>query len=255
MGDERRFCNISRGAMKLDVGITKRSDEMATKLFLSGDEIFYSIQGEGQNIGTPSVFLRLCFCNLECRWCDTKYAQKPVLKNGQERFLTVDQILKVIQTYPVKKIVITGGEPLIQQKALAVLLNKITDWDVEIETNGTIKPSAVIVARCKFNVSPKLSSSGNKKEKCFKPEILKYFNKFTRTSFKFVVASDTDIAEIEKIIKLCKLDPDKIIIMPEGTRKEKMIDDTRRLAEIAKLKGWRLIPRLHILLWGKKRKV
>ena len=83
------------------------------------NEIFYSIQGEGRSAGKPAVFLRLSGCNLKCRWCDTKYAWK----KGEE--MTTGQIIQKIKKYPCKHLVVTGGEPMLQQEGLEELLKKL----------------------------------------------------------------------------------------------------------------------------------
>jgi len=75
-------------------------------------EIFFSVQGEGPGIGKPAVFLRLSGCNLKCAWCDTKYTW-----HGG-KMMTEPTVLKEIKRYPCKRLVVTGGEPLLQQDNL-----------------------------------------------------------------------------------------------------------------------------------------
>ncbi|MEM1582972.1 MAG: 7-carboxy-7-deazaguanine synthase QueE, partial [Candidatus Bathyarchaeia archaeon] len=82
-------------------------------------EIFFSIEGEGIEIGRPEVFVRLSGCNLRCSWCDTKYA----LKNGKE--MSIEEIIQEIGKYPCKNISITGGEPLLQRKELLELVKRL----------------------------------------------------------------------------------------------------------------------------------
>lgn len=99
---------------------------------------FLSIDGEvnkwGQ--GIPSVFLRLQKCNLKCSYCDIPEAQDP--KVGQE--MTVDEVVKIIRGYECKKITITGGEPLLQEDEIHILINRLfpEGYHISIETNGTI---------------------------------------------------------------------------------------------------------------------
>ncbi len=71
-------------------------------------EIFYSVEGEGIEIGRVEVFVRLSNCNLNCKWCDTKYAKQ----DGRE--MEIQEVLSEIEKYPGKNISITGGEPLCQ---------------------------------------------------------------------------------------------------------------------------------------------
>lgn len=97
---------------------------------LKVNEIFYSIQGEGQHIGTPVVFIRLAGCNLKCPWCDTntdKYEQ-----------MTDSQIYQKAGSFKCDKVVITGGEPTVQNLAPLVVMLRDKMYDVHLETNGTL---------------------------------------------------------------------------------------------------------------------
>ena len=95
-------------------------------------EIFYSIQGEGKTIGQPAIFLRLAGCNLRCSYCDTKYAYN----NGKE--VSVDELLSIVDSYNIKYVGITGGEPLIQKDA-PILIGKLLKkgYKVVVETSGS----------------------------------------------------------------------------------------------------------------------
>jgi len=73
------------------------------------NEIFYSLQGEGFLAGVPSVFVRLAGCPLRCRWCDTKYAWSE--EAGRQQ--TITEIVRQVQEWPCRYMVITGGEPMI----------------------------------------------------------------------------------------------------------------------------------------------
>lgn len=101
---------------------------------LSLHSIFHTIQGEGPFCGTPSVFVRLAGCNLQCPACDTDYTQGRRVASAQE-------ILVKVQEYQSSGlVVITGGEPFRQN--ITSLLNVLTDagFYVQIETNGTLEP-------------------------------------------------------------------------------------------------------------------
>jgi len=97
------------------------------------NEIFYSIQGEGARTGTPAVFIRLSGCNLSCDFCDTKY----------HRFgfdLDVADILTAVMEYdPCRQVVITGGEPLLQEDTELLAYNlHVRNFFVQLETNGSL---------------------------------------------------------------------------------------------------------------------
>lgn len=224
---------------------------------VSGDQVFFTLQGEGETIGTPAVFLRLHFCNLHCGWCDTKYTWD---KNSREFWQEGEDwdfqhTLEEVSSHTAKRLVITGGEPMLQQGRIAEFMELIPDWEIEIETNGTIAPLPLLSQRCQFNVSPKLENSGNTLKLRYKPEVLKVFNELPKTTFKFVVQSERDLDEIDQIVDEYELDSSKIIIMPEGTTQEEIRNHALSVSEQIKQRGWRLLPRLQVMLWGAKRKL
>jgi 7-carboxy-7-deazaguanine synthase len=101
-------------------------------------EIFSSIQGESTLQGLPCVFVRLSGCNLDCRYCDTRYARE----GGAE--MTVDEITGKAEDFGLKFVCITGGEPLAQIETPALADEFIKrGWTVSIETNGSIDASAL----------------------------------------------------------------------------------------------------------------
>jgi len=95
-------------------------------------EIFKSIQGESTHAGKPCSFIRLAGCNLTCSYCDTDYAQKA----GDDR--SIEQIIAEVNTYRIKLVEITGGEPLLQDET-PLLCKQLLDLDytVLVETNGS----------------------------------------------------------------------------------------------------------------------
>jgi organic radical activating enzyme len=209
-------------------------------------EIFYSIQGEGQEIGQPAIFLRLQGCNLHCKFCDTAYSQEI----NQKKEMTIMEILKKIKEFPAKHIVLTGGEPLLQQKELIPLLKKLKNYFIEVETNGTIKP---IISQYinKFNCSPKLSNAIKLK---IKYDSLKFFPK-EKTIYKFVVNDKKDITEIKKFIKENTIDKNKVFLMPQGKTTEEVMEKSKSLIEICKKEVFGFAPRLHIMIWNNQKKI
>lgn len=239
--------------------LIERSNLKKTKnnLRISGDRVFFSIQGEGQSIGKPAVFLRLHYCNLHCSWCDTQYTWDKDRKEFWTESInwTVLHVLKIINKYHCQRLVITGGEPLLQQEEISQLVRLIPKWKVEIETNGTISPNEYLSKRCQFNVSPKLNNSGQDNRLTIKIDVLNKLNSLPNTTFKFVVTGKKDIIEIENVIKKCSLDQQKIIIMPEGINSKRMRLHALSIVDEVKGRNWRILPRLQITLWGDKRKV
>ncbi|MEU2874032.1 7-carboxy-7-deazaguanine synthase QueE [Streptomyces olivoreticuli] len=125
-----------------------------------------TVQGEGPSTGAPAAFIRLSRCNLTCLpWCDTPYTWDTSRFDlaKESRRTSVAEVLAWALSRPEKLIVISGGEPLMQQHAVVPLAQALADVGrrVEIETNGTYRPAgALIEAGVHFNVSPKLANSG-----------------------------------------------------------------------------------------------
>ncbi|MDA1060508.1 MAG: 7-carboxy-7-deazaguanine synthase QueE [bacterium] len=205
-------------------------------------EIFYSIQGEGINIGKPAIFLRLAGCHLRCTWCDTKYTWD--LKSGKN--MTTNEIIKEIKKHPCKHLVITGGEPLIQQNALIDLLKHLKKYYIEIETSGSL-PTHLNDYIDNYNCSPKLGNSKNRNIK------LEEFPE-EKTNYKFVVDKNSDLKEIKEFIRKHRLPKKNVQLMPQGVKKRELAKKSEWLAEICKKENFRFTPRLHINLWGNKRK-
>lgn len=230
---------------------------------VSGDRCFYSLQGEGVSMGEPSVFLRLHTCNLRCSYCDTPYATFPDredYRTESETWTIEDTANKVKELWGCtnegrqKRLVITGGEPLIQTYQIDQLLDLLPDWFVEIETNGTIMPSVKQLAKCRFNCSPKLENSDNPPELRINKEVINTL-RVVDSTFKFVVTKPEDLDEIENsFVRPFNIPVGKVILMPEGRKVEILREHAQAVAEYAKVKGYRLLSRLQIELWGDVRR-
>ncbi len=207
------------------------------------NEIFYSIQGEGINLGLPSIFLRLSGCHLRCVWCDSKFTWD--FKSGRK--MSVEEVIKEIKKFPCKNLVITGGEPLIQQSEIIALLQKLKGYYVEIETSGTLETYLNEYIN-HYNCSPKLSNSKN-------PRTTLQNLPVEKTYYKFVVDKPEDLEEIKNFLKKHKIPREKVFLMPQGIKKREIAERSKWLVEICKKENFRFTPRLHINIWGNKRKV
>jgi len=229
-------------------------------------ELFHTLQGEGPSLGAPAVFLRLSLCNLHCHWCDTPYTwnweKTPWLHDDDKKFKKAEQILELspaqiaplLAPFSCDRLVLTGGEPLLQQDALASLIDLIDFPFIEIETNGTQLPTPDLESRVTaFNVSPKLSNSGIDASLRLKSDPLQFFASSTKAIFKFVVCSEADLTEIAHLQSRFTIPASRIFLMPEGRSPSETSEKSRWLADICRDRGYRLTPRLHVLLWGDKR--
>ncbi|MCH8206748.1 MAG: 7-carboxy-7-deazaguanine synthase QueE, partial [Chloroflexi bacterium] len=160
-------------------------------------EIFRSIQGEGVTAGTPSVFLRLATCNLACTWCDTKYTWDWEQHDYDREVVALapDDVEERVVSFDCPHLVITGGEPLLQQRTLSPLVLRLRErgFYCEVETNGTLSPEPGMVdAVSQWNVSPKLANSGDAAARREVPDALRAFQGLPNAYFKFVVVEPSD---------------------------------------------------------------
>jgi len=238
----------------------------------SKPEIFHTIQGEGKNTGMPSVFLRTSLCNLHCVWCDTDYTwnweNTPFETLSGEKFnreeyiieLSTSEIVEELKQYGCKNIVLTGGEPLMQQDDLIEVMKKLKQLDpaysFEVETNGTLLPSEEFDKLItQYNVSPKLANSNNELKIREKPKPLNFFSTNNKAYFKFVISQQSDLDEVLTIIKKYKITSDRVYLMPEGTNASSLNNKQQWLVEICKSHGFNYTDRLHIHIYGSKRGV
>lgn len=228
---------------------------------LSVSECFVSLQGEGTTAGRAAAFVRLARCNLACSWCDTPYSwdfeRYSFDKEVTER--SVEDLAAWVVSADTDRLVLTGGEPLIQQKALVNLLQAIdalTDrqWAVEVETNGTVPPHPALLERVdQWNVSPKLAGSGEPRERRLRFEVLKMLQTTGRAFFKFVLSSEADRREVPSLCARLSLDRSRVSYMPEARSPEQWAERSPAVAQWALDDRVGFSPRLHLLLYGGRR--
>jgi organic radical activating enzyme len=215
-------------------------------------------QGEGPSLGRRAGFVRLGRCNLACTFCDTPYTWRWSDHDPEVELTTrtVDGVVAELTGMDVGLVVVTGGEPLLQQSHLPALLRPLRAGgvDVEVETAGTLAPTAELVELVtRFNVSPKLANSGNPLDRRLRPDVLRAFEATGKAAFKFVAVDIGDLDEIAAIV--ADSDLTDVWVMPEGTDAGTIVARSRDLAEPVLARGWNLTTRLHVLLWGDRRGV
>lgn len=231
-----------------------------------GPEVFASLQGEGPSIGRPVAFVRLSRCNLACVWCDTPYTWRFAGDNRPHRSdawhdrranqvtLGEEEVAARIAALGQSRLVITGGEPLLQGAALARMLAFLPEMGVEVETNGTTTAPPALDARVdQYNVSPKLSHSGNPRAQALIPERLAAYAADPRAFFKFVVAGPQDAEEVLALQQTYAIPSPRIFLMAEGTDSAALRARQQWLAPLCLRHGFRLSDRLHIHLYGDTR--
>lgn len=222
-------------------------------------EIFYTVQGEGPRTGVPTIFLRVSGCNLNCKWCDTQYTWNwDVFDQDSEQLkMPIEEVVEKILKTDCKSLVITGGEPTLQSNALCEMIDLLRTkgtYFIEMETNGSKVPSDELYSRVdEFNVSPKLEHSGNTKANRDNPEAIAKHLEGGKSVFKFVIATPTDVAEVQELQARHNIPNEKIYLMPEGIKPEQVIEKMKWLVELCKESGYNLCTRLHVIIWGAKR--
>jgi len=119
-------------------------------------EIYKSVQGESSFTGLPCIFVRLAGCNLRCSWCDSEYT----FTGGRK--MSVDEILSEVKKLaPVKLVEITGGEPMLQEREVVPLMDRLLSdgYEVLIETSGE-RPLAAVPKEVHKIVDVKCPASG-----------------------------------------------------------------------------------------------
>jgi 7-carboxy-7-deazaguanine synthase len=226
-------------------------------------EIFYSIQGEGELTGMPSVFIRTSGCNLRCRWCDTPYASwKPEGSNMDCR-----EIIREVQKHPTMYVVLTGGEPMIQKEVHHLCRElKHAGYHITIETAGTVDPNGI---PCDLaSLSPKLNNSTPDPQQIGEewvdrhentranPQVFDSWVKKYPYQIKYVVSTQEDADLINAMHRLLYQDyipKSKVMMMPEGINREELEPRQKWLVDFCKEHGYRYCHRLHVDLFGNTR--
>jgi 7-carboxy-7-deazaguanine synthase len=211
-----------------------------------------TFQGEGPSAGQRAAFVRLSGCGVGCSWCDEPqtWDWSRFSREEESGTRTVAEVRDWALGIPAELVVITGGEPLAQQRGLTELAASLAAAGrrVEIETSGTIIPAPELLASVSMScVSPKLANSCVPYERRIRPEALAAFAAAPGAVFKFVACDADDLDEVAGLAEQFGLA--RIWIMPEGITTEQQIDGMRDLADETLRRGWNLTGRMHILLW------
>lgn len=226
---------------------------------LKVSEIFASIQGEGVSAGEPAAFLRLAGCNLHCTWCDTKYTWdwQAFDYDREVTRMSISSVAEQLHALAPRRLVITGGEPLIQQAGIAVLLQSLgSEWIIEVETNGTITPDTPLLARIdQWNVSPKLAHATDPEALRIRISTLQIFARMPTAWLKVVTEQATDLTELDQLIALSQWSNERILLMAQASTATDLQQRSPVISELALRRGLGVSPRLHVARWNGRRGV
>jgi 7-carboxy-7-deazaguanine synthase len=203
-------------------------------------EIFCSLQGEGVLMGTPTTFVRTVGCNLDCAWCDTRYARQ----GGTE--MTIDQIFDRVEREGVPFVGVTGGEPLLQEdihRLISLLVDN--EYHVTVETNGSMPLESIPDSEeVMISMDVKCPSSGMSDRNLM--ENLEFLA--PRDQVKFVIADRVDYLFSRKVLREHEINAPVIFTPVGGTV-------LKPLAEwvLADRLMVRVMPQLHKMIWGDAR--
>lgn len=174
--------------------------------------------------------------------------------------ITPAEAAQRILSFDCPRVVITGGEPLLQEEAFLemtrIIRSEKQDCVFEVETNATRIPCpAFTEAVNQFNVSPKLSNACMPESLRLNADALHFFATSPKAWFKFVVSSPTDLAEIKMLQARYNIPVARILLMPEGRTSSELDQTAPELADVCRDLGFRFCDRLHIRLWGDRRGV
>ena len=241
-------------------------------------EHFYSIQGEGKYVGTPSIFFRFGGCNMKCEGfgcsetaadgvkvigCDTVYAvNKEHFANTWIPIKSHQELFNVLELYELPEavdIVLTGGEPLIyaSDEVFVKFLEGLVaaGHRITFETNGSLDvdfEKFPVYKKCIFALSVKLSNSNEPLNKRLRGDVIYNIASNAKDAFfKFSIDKESiNIALEDEIESVTMHSPQtKVYCMPVAGNKKELEENTEPLIEFCKAKGYNFSDRLHIRIW------
>jgi len=210
------------------------------------ESIYYSLNGEGVHALIPSAIVRLQGCNLKCTWCDTAYSLDPT--KGTE--MSVESVLEAVSAvcaHP-RWVLLTGGEPLLQELELLKLVKELKrrGIKIEVETNGSFEAPIWWKLVDSWSADIKCPSSG-----MYGRSLLSWLDTRERDQVKFVVANEEDLECVRSILVSHYIAP-TVLISPVYPWNNEWL---RTCAEFCKTYDTRMSLQQHKIIYGKEKNV
>jgi organic radical activating enzyme len=215
-----------------------------------------TLHAQGASAGRRCSVIQMGGCNLSCTWCDSAFTWDSS-RYDMSRELAYWPVLEVAaQALACRPsvVVISGGEPLLQQNApgWVPLLDTLRGNEIGLETNGTIAPTAETLKGVSWiTVSPKLAHSGDPAWARLNGEVLLEWGRLALEydiDFNFVVRDISDVSTIVTLVTLHGLPPSRVWVTPEGTTALTVLNRMREVSEAALTAGFNLSPRITALV-------
>ena len=211
-----------------------------------------TVLGQGTAAGRRCTLIRLGGCNLSCSWCDTPFAWDSTrfdLGRHLAQWSATQVALTALSCNPAL-VVVTGGEPMLQQRSPGwpVLLRALSGVEVGLETNGTIAPSEDTLRGVSWvTVSPKLAHAGDPSWERIKGDVLMTWGRLAYShdiEFVFVVRDSTDVATVNTLVLVHGLPANRVWVSPEGTTTASVVTRLHEVADAALDAGFNVAPRI-----------
>lgn len=235
----------------LNLTPTEQRIDRAPKFLNLNEHFGPTVQGEGRHAGQLCSFFRVALCNLSCSWCDTKYTWDFGTEPGQYdrskevHKTSIDDASAIVDSFVTRRIVVSGGEPLSQARALAELMRRHPDKLWEVETNGTksLGPTAGLWST--VTCSPKIIPSADQGAagRRLQEDVLEV------ADLKFVVHDDADLAAIVSFVEERDFPRERVWLMPEGVTPDELTAKSGFVADAAIEHGFSFSSRLHVYAW------
>jgi 7-carboxy-7-deazaguanine synthase len=215
-----------------------------------------TLHAQGASAGRRCSVIQMGGCNLACVWCDSAFTwdSSRFDLSRELGYWPVPEVAAQALACRPSVVVISGGEPLLQQSSAAwpTLLGALAGHEIGVETNGTIAPTEDTLRGVSWiTVSPKLAHSGDPAWARLNTEVLLEWGRLSERfdiDFSFVVRDISDVATIGTLVTIHGLPPARVWVSPEGTTALTVLNRMREVSDAALTAGFNLSPRINALV-------